>query len=96
LAGAGAESGAWARQLTDSTHALADLNTGKDERRQKKGGQGPWDGELHLGEKHTRCRRKECGEKVRQPECFYGHEKHTSMGAQAGMLASGVVTTGWT
>ena len=44
--------------------------------------------------KHTRRRRNERGEAVRQPEYFYGYKMHTSMNAQAEMITSVVVTTG--
>lgn len=80
-------------QLVDSTHTVADVNTRKDERRQKKG-QGPRDRGARWGVKHTKRHRNEKGEVVTQPEYFYGYKMHTSMNAEAEMITSVLVTAG--
>ncbi len=81
-------------QLVDSTHTVADVNTAKDERRQKKGGKGPRDRGARWGVKHKRRHRNERGEVVTQTEYFYGYKMHTSMNAEAEMITSVVVTAG--
>jgi IS5 family transposase len=81
-------------QLVDSTHTVANVNTTKDDRRQKKGGKGPRDRGAFWGVKHTKRRRNEEGKIVRQPEYFYGYKMHTSMNAEAEMITSVVVTGG--
>lgn len=81
-------------QLVDSTHTVANVNTTKDERRQKKGGKGPRDRGARWGVKHTRRRRNERGEVVKQKEYFYGYKMHTSMNAEAEMITCVVVTAG--
>lgn len=81
-------------QVVDSTHTVADVNTKKDERRQKKQGQGPRDRGARWGVKHTKRRRNEKGEVVMQREYFYGYKMHTSMNAEAEMITSVVVTAG--
>jgi len=81
-------------QLVDSTHTVANVNTTKDDRRQEKGGKGPRDKGAHWGAKHTKRRRKENGEVVKQTEYFYGYKMHTSMNAEAEMITSVVVTAG--
>jgi IS5 family transposase len=81
-------------QVVDSTHTVADVNTSKDERRQKKGGGGPRDGGARWGVKHTKRCRNEKGEVVTQREYFYGYKMHTSMNAEAEMITSVVVTAG--
>lgn len=81
-------------QLVDSTHTVADVNTTKDDRRQKKGGRGPRDGGARWGVKHKRRHRNEEGQVVTQTEYFYGYKMHTSMNAEAEMITSVVVTAG--
>jgi len=81
-------------QLVDSTHTVADVNTRKDERRQKKQGQGPRDRGARWGVKHTKRRRNEKGEIVRQREYFYGFKMHNSMNAATQLITSVVVTAG--
>ena len=78
-------------QVVDSTHTEADVNIAKDERRQKKG-KGPRDGGARWGVKHTRKRRNEQGEVVRQRQFIYGYKMHTSMNASTEMITSIVVT----
>jgi len=79
-------------QVVDSTHTEADVNIPKDDRRQNKGGKGPRDGGARWGVKHTRKRRNERGEVVRQRQFIYGYKMHTSMNASSEMITSIVVT----
>lgn len=79
-------------QVVDSTHTEADVNIPKDDRRQNKGGKGPRDGGARWGVKHTRKRRNERGEVVRQRQYIYGYKMHTSMNASAEIITSIVVT----
>lgn len=81
-------------QVVDSTHTDADVNTAKDEHRQNKGGKAPRDGSARWGVKHTRKRRNERGEVVRQKQFFYGFKMHTSMNALAELITSVLVTPG--
>jgi IS5 family transposase len=81
-------------QVVDSTHTVANVNTKKDERRQKKEGHGPRDRGARWGVKHTKRSRDKEGKVVRQPEYFYGYKMHTSMNAEAEMITSVVVTAG--
>jgi IS5 family transposase len=81
-------------QLVDSTHTVANVNTRKDDRRQKKGGKGPRDRGARWGVKHTKRSRDKEGKVVKQPEYFYGYKMHTSMNAEAEMITSVVVTGG--
>jgi len=81
-------------QIVDSTAAVANVNTAKDEGRQKKEGKGPRDGSARWGVKHMRRRRNERGEVVKQKQYFYGFKAHVSMNAQAEMITSVVVTPG--
>jgi IS5 family transposase len=81
-------------QVADSTNTVADVNTGKDEHRQKKDGKGPRDGSARWGVKHTRKRRDERGEVVRQKQYFYGFKMHASMNALAELITSVLVTPG--
>ena len=81
-------------QLVDSTHSLADVNTKKDERRQKKEGQAPRDRGARWGVKHSRRHRDEQGKVVHQKEYFYGYKLHASVNAEAEMITSVLVTPG--
>lgn len=81
-------------QVVDSTHTVADVNTGKDDRRQGKEGKPPRDGDARWGCKHRRRMRNEEGKVVQQPEYFYGYKAHTSLNAEAEMITSVVVTGG--
>jgi IS5 family transposase len=82
------------KQLVDSTHTGADVNTGKDDKRQEKKGQEPRDPGARWGVKHSKRRRNERGEIVQQKEYFYGYKMHTSMNAEVEMITSLVVTAG--
>jgi IS5 family transposase len=81
-------------QLVDSTHTVANVNTTKDGRRQKKEGKRPRDRGARWGVKHTKRRRDKDGKVVKEPQYFYGYKMHTSMNAEAEMITSVVVTAG--
>ena len=81
-------------QVIDSTHSVADVNTKRDERRQKREGKPPRDKGARWGVKHKRRFRDEKGEEVEQTEYFYGYKAHMSMNAQAEMITSVIVTAG--
>jgi len=81
-------------QVVDSTHTVANVNTGKDDGRQKKENKGPRDRGAKWGAKHQRRYRDENGEVKTQTEYFYGYKAHTSMNAEAQMITSVVVTAG--
>ena len=83
-----------ALQLVDSTHTVADVNTGKDDRRHKKGGRPRRDRGARWGVKHSRRCRNEEGKVVTQVEYFYGFKMHMSMNALAQMITSVMVTGG--
>ncbi len=80
-------------QVVDSTHTIANVNTLKDKRRQKKG-KGPRDGGARWGVKRRRLHRGKDGKPVEEVEYFYGYKMHTSMNAEAEMITSVVVTDG--
>ena len=81
-------------QVVDSTHTTANVNTEKDERRQKKGVEPPRDEGARWGVKHRRRYRNQRGEVVEQVEHFYGYKAHTSLNSEAEMITSVVVTGG--
>jgi len=81
-------------QVVDSTHSVANVNTEKEERRQKKEGKPPRDDGARWGAKHRRRYRNQQGEVVEQAEYFYGYKAHTSLNAEAEMITSVVVTGG--
>lgn len=80
-------------QIVDSVHSVADVNTGKDETRKKKG-KGPRDPDAKWGVKHTRKVKDEHGETKEQREYFYGYKAHVSMNAENGVITNLVVTSG--
>jgi len=80
-------------QIVDSVHSIANVNTRKDESRQKKG-KGPHDPDAHWGVKHTRKVKDEDGQQVEQPEYFFGYKAHVSMNAETGLITSLEVTSG--
>lgn len=81
-------------QVVDSVHTVADVNTRKDESRQKKGGKGPRDPSAQWGVKHTRKVKDDKGETVEQPEYFYGYKAHVSLNSEAELITSVRVTPG--
>lgn len=81
-------------QVVDSTHTVADVNTGKDDRRQKKEDKAPRDRGAKWGAKHQRRYRDQTGKIKTQTEYFYGYKMHTSLNAAANLITSVVVTAG--
>jgi IS5 family transposase len=76
-------------QIVDSTHTVADVNVGKDKRRQSKG-QAARDRNAHWGVKRSYKKRNGQEKKV----YFYGYKAHTSLNAQNGLITSLVHTPG--
>jgi IS5 family transposase len=78
-------------QVVDSTHTIADVNTAKDDRRQKKEGKPPRDDGARWGGKRKRRQGKK-GQSSTETEYFYGYKMHNSLNAEAEMVTSIVVT----
>jgi len=80
-------------QIVDSVHSVADVNTDKDHKRQKKG-KGPRDPDARWGVKHTRKVKTEDGKEEEQKEYFFGYKAHVSLNAKNGLITSLEVTSG--
>jgi IS5 family transposase len=80
-------------QVIDSVHSIADVNTAKDQSRQKQGKE-PRDPDAKWGVKHDRKVKNEKGEEEKQKECFYGYKAHVSMNAENGLITSLEITSG--
>ncbi|MFZ3150272.1 MAG: transposase [Anaerolineaceae bacterium] len=80
-------------QIIDSVHSVANVNTAKDKKREKKG-KGPHDPDARWGVKHKRKVKTEEGKEIEQTEYFYGYKAHVSLNAEAGMITSLEVTSG--
>lgn len=80
-------------QVVDSVHSVADVNTDKDQKRQKKG-KGPRDPDARWGVKHTRKVKTEEGKEKEQTEYFFGYKAHVSLNAQNGLITSVEATSG--
>jgi IS5 family transposase len=79
-------------QVIDSTHAVADVNVRKDERRQDKG-KPPRDGSARCGVKRSYKVGK--GKKRTEKKVyFYGYKAHASLNAHSGLITSLVHTAG--
>jgi IS5 family transposase len=81
-------------QIVDSTHSIANVNTDKDERRQKKKGKPARDEDARWGVKHSRRYRDKTGQEVKQTEYFHGYKAHTSLNADSEMITGVVITAG--
>jgi IS5 family transposase len=81
-------------QVVDSTHTIADVNTKKDEVRQKREGKPPRDGGARWGVKRRRRCRNAQGKTVERVEYIYSYKSHTSLNAESEMITSVVVTSG--
>jgi IS5 family transposase len=81
-------------QVVDSTHTIADVNVGKDDRRRKEEGKERRDSEAGWGVKGRKKATDATGKKVMLKRQFHGYKMHASMNAQAGMITSLVVTAG--
>ena len=80
-------------QIVDSVHSVANVNTDKDEQRQKKG-KPPRDGDARWGVKHQRKVRNAEGKVEQQTEYFYGYKAHMSLNAESGLITAVEVTSG--
>jgi IS5 family transposase len=80
-------------QVIDSVHSVANVNTAKDEARQKEG-KGPRDPDARWGTKHSRKVKDEDGRTVKQREHFHGYKAHVSMNAESGIITSVITTPG--
>ena len=81
-------------QVMDSVHTVADVNTDKDDRRQKKGGQGPRDPHARWGVKHSRRVRTKQGRVIEQKEYFHGYKAHVSLNTGSELITSMTFTPG--
>jgi transposase, IS5 family len=80
-------------QIVDSVHVIADVNTQKDDHRDKEG-KPRRDPAAQWGVKHKRTVRDEEGNEKKIPEYFFGYKQHTSMNAQSGLITSLTHTSG--
>ena len=80
-------------QIVDSVHSIANVNTRKDDGRQKKGKE-PHDTDARWGTKHSRKVKTEDGQVVEQKEYFFGYKAHVSLNAENGLITSVTATSG--
>lgn len=80
-------------QIVDSVHSIANVNTRKDESRQKKGKE-PHDPDARWGTKHSRKVKTEDGQVIEQKEHFFGYKAHVSLNAENGLITSVRATSG--
>ena len=80
-------------QIVDSVHVIADVNTQKDDHRDKEG-KPRRDPSAQWGVKHKRKVRDEEGNEKKVPEYFFGYKQHTSMNAESGLITSLTHTSG--
>src|SRR4030066_1271167 len=73
-------------QIVDSVHSVADVNTDKDQNRQKKG-KGPRDPDAKWGVKHTRKVKTKEGKEEKQTEYFFGYKAQASLIEKIGLIA---------
>ena len=71
----------------DSVHSIANVNTTKDQVRQKHGKE-PHDPDAKWGVKHKRKVKTEDGQEEEQTEYFFGYKAHVSMNAENGLITS--------
>jgi IS5 family transposase len=74
-------------QIVDSVHSIANVNTTKDQVRQKHGKE-PHDPDAKWGVKHKRKVKTEDGQEEEQTEYFFGYKAHVSMNAENGLITS--------
>jgi IS5 family transposase len=80
-------------QIVDSVHSIANVNTHKDQKRQKKGKE-PRDPDARWGVKHKHKVKTEEGKEEEQVQYFYGFKTHASLNAENGLITSLEVTSG--
>jgi len=73
--------------IVDSVHSIANVNTAKDQVRQKHG-EDPHDPDARWGVKHKRKVKTEHGKEEEQTEYFFGYKAHVSMNAENGLITS--------
>jgi len=81
-------------QVMDSVHTVADVNTQKDEKRQKREGKAPRDPSARWGVKHTRRVKTPQGRVIEQKEYFHGYKAHVSLNSDSGLITSMLYTPG--
>jgi len=81
-------------QVMDSVHTVADVNTEKDEKRQKKEGKPPRDPHARWGVKHTRRVKTQQGRVIEQKEYFHGYKAHVSLNSDSELITSMTYTPG--
>jgi len=74
-------------QIVDSVHSIANVNTTKDQARQKHG-KGPRDPDARRGVKNKRKVKAEGGREAEQALYFYGCKAHVSLNAGKGLITS--------
>jgi len=80
-------------QIVDSVHSIANVNTEKDKKRQKRGKE-PRDPDAKWGVKHKRKVKTESGKEEEQTEYFFGYKAHVSLNAENGLITSLETTSG--
>jgi len=80
-------------QIVDSVHSVANVNTDKDRKRQKKGEE-PHDPDARWGVKHQRKVTTEDGKEEKQTQYFFGYKTHVSLNAENGLITSLETTSG--
>jgi len=80
-------------QIVDSVHVIANVNTQKDDHRDKEG-EPRRDPAAQWGAKHQHTVRDEKGNEKKITEYFFGYKQHTSMNAESGLITSLTHTSG--
>jgi IS5 family transposase len=74
-------------QVVDTVHVVADVNVGKDKRRQKEGGKAR-DRDATWGTKGDKVVMNRDGKQEKRPEYFYGYKDQVSLNAETEMITS--------
>ena len=80
-------------QLVDSTHSIADVNTGKEQQREKEG-KGPIDPDAKWGAKGKAKPGSSADGGSKPVKYFYGYKAHVSLNAENHLITSVIVTPG--
>jgi IS5 family transposase len=80
-------------QIVDSVHSVANVNTAKDKRREKKGN-GPHDPDARWRAKYKRKVKTADGKEIEHTEYFFGYKAHVSLNAETGIITSLEATSG--
>ena len=81
-------------QIIDSTHVYADVNPGKDEKRQETKAKPPRDPDSAWGVKRVKPVKDKYGKTRQIPETFFGYKIHASVNHQADLVTSLMITNG--